>query len=629
MTEAGSTRTVDDEIYQCLDLSSPRSFFLFAGAGSGKTRSLVEVLKRFRESNVQQLRRNGEKVAVITYTNAACDEINRRLDFDAAFDVSTIHSFSWELIKHYTNDIREWLRTLLREDISVLEEEQRRGRAGTKAAEDRPRKIASKRKRLEALDQIKKFTYNPNGDNPTRDSLSHSEVIDLAADFLLNRPLMQKVLVRKYPILLIDESQDTKKELIDALFCVQKAQEKIFSLGLFGDTMQRIYADGKPGLEKIIPDSWRKPAKTINYRCPKRVITLINKFRVSVDGQTQVVKKQDEGIVRLFIVDTNSRVDKQSCENAIRENMAEIAADPEWRGARDRVKILTLEHHMAAERGGFSEFFDPLYSADKLKTGLLDGSLAGASFFAKQVLPLIKSVQDGNSFSVCRIVEKYSPLLNKKKFKNSTNPQDVLQKANEAVLSLYSLWNEGLDPVLIDILKEVHRSGLFQIPESLLPIAAREGVVHVVEHAEDTDTDKVIDAWDEALKSSFSQFEEYVRYISEESSFGTHQGIKGLEFPRVMVILDDEDARGFMFSYDKLFGAKEPTATDQKNESEGRETSADRTRRLFYVTCSRAESSLAIVAYTKEPEKVKEHAVAQEWFKENEIVCGVDGAGRL
>lgn len=628
MTEVNSTHTVDEEIYQCLNLNSPRSFFLFAGAGSGKTRSLVEVLKRFRENNILQLRRNGQKVAVITYTNAACDEIKRRLDFDAAFDVSTIHSFSWELIKHYTNDIREWLRTLLREDISVLEEEQRRGRAGTKAAEDRPRKIASKRKRLEALDQIKKFTYNPNGDNTTRDSLSHSEVINLTADFLLNRPSMQKVLVRKYPILLIDESQDTRKELIDALFCVQKAQEKIFSLGLFGDIMQRIYADGKPELENIIPDNWRKPAKTINYRCPKRVITLINKIRVSVDGQTQVAEKQDDGIVRLFIVDTNSQVDKQACENAIRENMAEITADSEWRGTKDRVKTLTLEHHMTAKRGGFSKFFDPLYAADKLKTGLLDGSLAGASFFAKQVLPLIKSVQDDNLFSVCRIVEKYSPLLNKKTFKNSANPRDALQKANEAVLSLYDFWSEDRDPVLIDILKEIHRSGLFQIPESLLPIAARGEVMQEAEKAEEADADKVIDAWDEALKSSFSQFEEYVRYISEESSFGTHQGIKGLEFPRVMVILDDEDARGFMFSYDKLFGAKEPTATDRKNESEGKETSTDRTRRLFYVTCSRAESSLAIVAYTKEPGKVKEHAVSQEWFEENEIVCDVNGAAK-
>ena len=35
---------VEREIERCLDLESPRSFFLFAGAGSGKTRSLVNAL---------------------------------------------------------------------------------------------------------------------------------------------------------------------------------------------------------------------------------------------------------------------------------------------------------------------------------------------------------------------------------------------------------------------------------------------------------------------------------------------------------------------------------------------------------------------------------------------------------
>ena len=49
MINTNDSSAVDDEIYSCLDLDNPKSFFLFAGAGSGKTRSLVEVLKRFRE----------------------------------------------------------------------------------------------------------------------------------------------------------------------------------------------------------------------------------------------------------------------------------------------------------------------------------------------------------------------------------------------------------------------------------------------------------------------------------------------------------------------------------------------------------------------------------------------------
>ena len=87
-----------------------------------------------------------------------------------------------------------------------------------------------------------------------------------------------------------------------------------------------------------------------------------------------------------------------------------------------------------------------------------------------------------------------------------------------------------------------------------------------------------------------------------------------------MVILDDDEARGRWFSYEKLFGAKDPTSTDLKNEQEGKETSIDRTRRLFYVTCSRAEGSLAIVAYTQEPQKEKDYVLEQGWFDKDEII---------
>ncbi|HEY6874204.1 MAG TPA: UvrD-helicase domain-containing protein [Geobacteraceae bacterium] len=628
MTETNFVMPVDEEIYSCLDLDKPNSFFLFAGAGSGKTRSLVEVLKRFRERNIQRLRLNGQKIAIITYTNAACDEIQRRLDFDQAFAISTIHSFAWELIRPYQSDIREWLKKLLKLEIAELEEAQRKGRAGSKAAVDRPRQIASKQARFDALDSIRKFTYNPNGDNITRDSLNHAEVISLTADFLINRPLMQKILVRKFPILLIDESQDTKKELVEAFFTVQSKHSDCFTLGLFGDTMQRIYTDGKTDLGQNIPDDWAKPAKIINHRCPKRVVTLINKIRSHADNQIQEAAKTDEeGVVRLFIADTTTHAfDKIGFEAAVSTKMAEITGDDDWKNIKNGVKILTLEHHMAAKRGGFGNFFDSLYAVDKLKTGLLDGKLAGISLFANQVLPLVNAMQTGDKLAVSRIVRKHSPLLKKETLKNSSTPREDMLKANDAVKKLHALWDVGNSPILNDILKEIYRSGLFLIPDTLKLIAARlnkQDEILAAATENDSDKDTIIDAWDEALKSSFSQFEEYVNYISDQSRFGTHQGIKGLQFPRVMVVLDDEEARGFLFSYDKLFGAKELTSNDMKNESEGKETSIDRTRRLFYVTCSRAEKSLAIIAYTKEANKVKNHAVTQGWFDNNEIICDV------
>lgn len=84
---------VDDKIHSYLNLDEPKSFFLFAGAGSGKTKSLVIALLKVRQKSGQRLRLNSQRIAVITYTNAACDEIKGRIDYDPLFSVSTIHSF--------------------------------------------------------------------------------------------------------------------------------------------------------------------------------------------------------------------------------------------------------------------------------------------------------------------------------------------------------------------------------------------------------------------------------------------------------------------------------------------------------------------------------------------------------
>ncbi len=86
-----------------------------------------------------------------------------------------------------------------------------------------------------------------------------------------------------------------------------------------------------------------------------------------------------------------------------------------------------------------------------------------------------------------------------------------------------------------------------------------------------------------------------------------------------MVIIDDEESNGFMFSYDKLFGVKELSKGDNENISVGKETGIDRTSRLFYVACSRAKDSLAIVIYTDKPEQLKNNLIDLEWFYENEI----------
>jgi DNA helicase-2/ATP-dependent DNA helicase PcrA len=614
---------IDSEIYTCLKLENPKSFFLFAGAGSGKTRSLVNVLTEFKDEYGKQLRLNRKKVAIITYTNAACDEITHRLKYDPIFSVTTIHSFAWELIKTFTQDIKEWLKNNLIDEIAKLEDEQGRSRnLLNKTSIDRARKITSKTKRLANFDIIRQFTYNPNGDNISKDSLNHSEVINIAADFIKTKSLMQDLLVCKYPILLIDESQDTKKDLIDAFFELQKNKKDSFSLGLFGDTMQRIYADGKENLDHGLPEDWIKPAKKMNHRSNKRIIRLINDIRQNVDAQKQEPRNEKaDGSVRLFICKRGS--DKRNVENVVAQKMTEITADSLW---NDNVKTLILEHHMAARRMGFLEFFEPLYKEDKLSTGILDGTLPGANFFSKIVLPLVEANIAGDKFAIARIVKKHSIFMKKTEIVKNIDQIENIRKVNKALSDLLLLWDGNSDPILIDILKNVYTSGLFPIPESLLIIASRTNSdlieVSKPENIEDENEiiDSVIDAWDNALSSPFSQIKNYNDYMSEHSKFGTHQGVKGLEYDRVMVILDDEESRGFLFSYDKLFGSRDLSAADLQNIADGRETGVDRTRRLFYVACSRAKQSLAIVAYTDNPEIVSKSAVEFGWFEKDEIV---------
>ena len=622
------TVTQGDELRKtiaaCLDLEKPKSFFLYAGAGSGKTRAVIEAMEIFRTRYGTQFRESGQKVAIITYTNAACDEIRRRTDFDPIFAVSTIHSFAWEQIRTYHKDISAWLRVRLSTEITELHEKQGSGRSGTKAAHEREVQIESKQKRLQHLDVIKQFTYNPNGENVGKNSLNHAEVIAISAAFLANKPLMRQVLIRKHPVLLIDESQDTQKDLIDAFFALQAEHPDQFSLCLFGDTMQRIYADGKVGLEQAVPADWEKPAIAVNHRCPKRIVTLLNRIRSEADGARQEPRQDaQEGFVRLFLINDVDDVDKLTVETAAARIMAEATSDDEWM-SQQAVKVLTLEHHMAARRGCFDRFFEPLYKADNFKTGLLDGTLSGIAFFAQQVLPLVQAMQSEDRFAVARVVKDHSPLVSPERLSGSTTSLEEIFKARRSVESVYSQWNDGADPVLLDVLRAIDHEDLFGIPDVFAPILSDtdgqgEDVESVPADA-DNDRNPEVDAWRKALSVPFSQLQAYVKYISDRSPFGTHQGIKGLQFPRVMVILDDNEARGFMFSYEKLLGAKALTNTDEKNRLEGKDTSVDRTRRLFYVTCSRAQRSLAVIVYTKEADKVASHMSRVGWFEDQEVV---------
>ena len=601
---------VDETLEKCILATPRKSFFLFAGAGSGKTYSLVLLLKKIRDKIGQDLMLRGKNVAVITYTNAATDEIINRLDYSPVFHISTIHSFVWDVIKYYQNDIKQLYCQYLRDDIRIIGEKLDSARnKTTKTYRTNFEKMNYLKDRLERAETIKKFVYNPNGSNPEYNALNHADVIKISALMIMNSLMLQRIIAQRYPIFLIDESQDTKKELVDAFFSIQKNFGETFTLGLLGDQKQRIYTDGKKDMVSIIPIEWEKPVKKMNYRSAKRIVKLANAIGKDIDFHAEQVSREDaiEGFARLFIVQQGNGINKDEVEQTVMKKMCELTKDAKWVEANTNVKILTLEHMMAARRLGFEQFFGPLSKVTKYQMTFLQGTVSELEFFTKEVLPIADSIKEDGRIAL-EILKSNSPLLSKKNIEKS---YELYLRCREETGTVAKKVND--DHSIRAVVKAVRDSQLLIIPEVI-----RQACELTPDEIND-EMEEDLQAWVKVMDLSISMVRKYDDYVNQHTRFDTHQGVKGLEFERVMVIIDDSEAKGFMFSYDKLFGVKELTETDIKHIEAGEESSIDRTLRLFYVTCTRAKESLAIIMYTSDPNKVRNQAINKGWFAEQEI----------
>lgn len=103
----------DLSLRELLTSSQPECFVMLAGAGSGKTTSLVKALSYLEQKKGSLLRRRGQKIACITYTEVAVDEISKDINHSRLFHISTIHSFLWTIIRPFQAD----LGTLVKEKI--------------------------------------------------------------------------------------------------------------------------------------------------------------------------------------------------------------------------------------------------------------------------------------------------------------------------------------------------------------------------------------------------------------------------------------------------------------------------------------------------------------------------------
>ncbi len=96
-----------EKLRNCIDKGL--CFRLEAGAGAGKTYSLIESIRYLISNRSAELLANQQQIACITYTNVAKDEIKDRTDHNPVIFADTIHAFCWRILQHYQNKLREHL----------------------------------------------------------------------------------------------------------------------------------------------------------------------------------------------------------------------------------------------------------------------------------------------------------------------------------------------------------------------------------------------------------------------------------------------------------------------------------------------------------------------------------------
>ncbi len=631
--------SADVDLRNCLGNVPPRSFIMKAGAGSGKTTSLIKGLSSAIRIHGDKLRKFRQRIACITYTEIAAGEIWRDVGSDPLVHVSTIHSFMWLLAKPFQNDIRVWVSARITEKIEVLEQKQATyGPKVQQRTKDKDtRDLARLHRQSGRIAAVKGFRYGT-GSDYGKGILGHDDILRLVPYLIAERPLFRSLLARQFPFVFVDESQDTTTEVIEALKTVEREPGVTLCLGFFGDPMQRIYATGTGLVEAELNSNWANIPKPENFRCSTKVLNLANAIRRDGDDLVQVpgqrlgpegIMPTPEGSAHLFILPAD---DARNANLArVRDWMAARTGDNRWRlgdSDEEQIKLLVIVHQMAAKRLGFGELYTALNSKapTAFKDGFLDGSAWPLSPCVKFLIPIAIAHTEGRQLEVMRLIREYSPLLEKDTLAGA-NVAERLKALRELVVSIAEGIAGNSNVTIGNLLKQVYATGLLILDPRLASYLDPEAAppVQPVEEGdndddqEDDESDKEMASMDAFLACPATQLLAYQTYISERSPFWTQQGIKGAEFDRVLVVLDDAESTHFQFSYEKYLGLKAPSETDQKHIDAGEETTMDRTRRLFYVCCTRALKDLAVVLFTDAPIHAETHIRQLNLFEDSSI----------
>lgn len=239
---------VDEQIIEVLQAG--HSFRVEAGAGSGKTYSLNKVIEWIQSNKWAEYSRKKQNVICITYTNAAVNVIAERLSKDSFILPSTIHSFAWNAIKQY----QSFLINIVTTDPDFLPDE-------------------GDFLKITEVTYTLGHRYKENGIQ----YLYHDDVLKLFCT-LLDNAKFRRVFLDKYPLILIDEYQDSYSPIIERFIKYFIAEEKGPQFGFFGDAWQTIYQSNK-ACGVIEHDKLKVIKKGSNFRSAPKIVDLLNEIR--------------------------------------------------------------------------------------------------------------------------------------------------------------------------------------------------------------------------------------------------------------------------------------------------------------------------------------------------------------
>lgn len=278
----------DRELRDVLDQDRLTGFTMVAGAGSGKTTSLVKALAHVTRTRGPSLLAKTQRVACITYTEVAAREIHAEIGNDSLALVSTIHSFLWSLAKPFQKDIGAWVSCRIDEAIAELLAKQGAYTSRTQSAtkEKDTADLKKRRHQQAAVKTVTRWTYGVAG-NYSLGVLGHADVLKMVPEMIRERDLLARLVARQFPFIFVDESQDTFPAVVECLKRVWVLAEGKMCLGFFGDPMQQIYQQGvgpvsrEPGWRNIDKRRTSGPLDEfwpVSMRCVLRAIHL-SRFR--------------------------------------------------------------------------------------------------------------------------------------------------------------------------------------------------------------------------------------------------------------------------------------------------------------------------------------------------------------